>query len=45
VGLHPATIGPLKEMVRYAVVLTVDSGTGAILYRIHPPSWFDTARV
>lgn len=44
-GLHPAEIGPLKEMVRYEITVTSSSGLGAILYRMHSPTWFDVARV
>jgi hypothetical protein len=46
-GLHPAEIGSLKEMVRYKITVagTNASALGAILYRLHPPTWFDVARV
>lgn len=46
-GLHRAEIGSLKEMVRYKITVTGTSSDslGAILYRIHSATWFDTARV
>lgn len=41
------TIGPLQEMVRYKITVTSDNSgsTGAILYRILTPTWFDAALV
>jgi hypothetical protein len=46
-GLHAAEIGSLKELVRYKITVSGTSSTalGAILYRMHPPTWLDVARV
>lgn len=44
-GLHSATISPLKEMVRYMISVTGDGATGAVMFRLHNVTWFNTARV
>lgn len=47
VGQSRATIGSLKELVRYRVTVTGagtgTASTGAVLYRMLAPTWFDKA--
>lgn len=46
-GLHSATKTSLMEMVRYRfeVVIRDAKYPGGLMYRILPPTWFNTARV
>lgn len=46
-GVHTATIGSLKELVRYRISLEGTSGSsiGGVLCRILQPTWFDAARL
>lgn len=46
-GLHPATVSNLKEMVRYRITVSGNGSgkTAAVIYRLLQITWFDTARV
>ena len=45
VGFHTVTMSGMLEQVRFEIAAVAGGGTNSVLYRIHPPTAYNTATV